>query len=198
VFENLRVDIEQARKVNVAPGWWNQHFKVWIQPGTLAVMVYRAGKWVRTVRVPLLRHLLLVVAETIRYFSDLVTGVHLSMEADIGPGFVVHTPFGVFVSVTKIGRNCVVQHGVVLSYGARRIGDNVYFGPGAKVIGRVDIGNNVVIVANSLVMTSVPDDTTVVGVPARIRWRRGETLRFDRPAPADARRDSVASGTGRE
>jgi len=49
----------------------------------------------------------------------------------------------------------------------------VYFGPGAKVIGHARIGNNVVVVANSLVMTDVPDNTTVIGVPARIRLPRG-------------------------
>ena len=48
------------------------------------------------------------------------------------------------------------------------IGNNVYFGSGCKVLGPVKIGNNVVIGANSLVITDVPDDCTVVGVPARI------------------------------
>jgi serine O-acetyltransferase len=69
--------------------------------------------------------------------------------------------------------NCVIQHGVAITNGAGRIGDNVYFGPGAKVIGRANVGNNAVVVANSLVMSDVPDNTTVVGVPARIRLPRG-------------------------
>jgi serine acetyltransferase len=70
----------------------------------------------------------------------------------------------------------VVQHGVVISQGVRSIGDNVYFGPGAKVIGRAAIGNNVRVVANSVVMTDVGDNLTVVGVPARIRWRNRASL----------------------
>src|SRR5439155_7335899 len=77
---------------------------------------------------------------------------------------------------TKIGRNCVVQHGVAITQGVRSIGDNVYFGPGAKVIGGAAIGNNVRVVANSVVMTDVPDNLTVVGVPARIRWRNRASL----------------------
>jgi serine acetyltransferase len=52
----------------------------------------------------------------------------------------------------------------------------VYFGPGAKVIGRAAIGNNVRVVANSVVMTDVADNLTVVGVPARIRWRNRAAL----------------------
>lgn len=196
MFENLRVDIQQARKVNGRPGWWNQHVKVLFYPGTIAVMTYRVCKWARTIRVPILRQVIPIMTETVRYFVDLLTGVHISLETDIGPGFVVHTPYGVFVSRSRIGRNCVVQHGVVISYGVQRIGDNVWFGPGAKVIGRVEIGNNVVVVANSLVMTNVPDNMTVVGVPARIRWRRGGTLRFDEPGSDDV--GSVRAGPGAE
>jgi serine O-acetyltransferase len=109
---------------------------------------------------------------------EIVTGIVISPGADIGPGFVVHTPFGVFVGPTKIGANCVVQHGVVISYGVRSVGDNVFFGPGAKVIGNAKIGNNVVVVANSVVITDVPDNLTVAGVPVRIRLPRGSTLKF--------------------
>jgi serine acetyltransferase len=89
---------------------------------------------------------------------------------------VVHTAHGVFIADTKIGRNCVVQHGVAITHGVRSVGDNVYFGPGAKVIGRAAIGNNVRVVANSVVMTDVGDNLTVVGVPARIRWRNRASL----------------------
>jgi len=49
-----------------------------------------------------------------------------------------------------------------------RIGNNVFLGAGAKVMGDITIGNNVVVGSNSLVMTDVPDNCTVIGVPARI------------------------------
>jgi serine O-acetyltransferase len=58
----------------------------------------------------------------------------------------------------------------------------VYFGPGAKVIADTRIGNNVVIVANSLVLSDVPDNTTIVGVPARIRLPGGQARRFEKVA----------------
>jgi serine O-acetyltransferase len=97
--------------------------------------------------------------------------VEISPRADIWPGLVVHTTHGVFIAETRIGRNCVVQHGVAITHGVRSVGNDVYFGPGAKVIGRAAVGNNVRVVANSVVMTDVADNLTVVGVPARIRWR---------------------------
>jgi serine acetyltransferase len=67
---------------------------------------------------------------------------------------------------------------VVITAAARSIGDNVYFGPGAKLIGDAKIGNNVVIVANSVILTDVSDNTTVMGVPARIRLPGGRPKRF--------------------
>ena len=102
--------------------------------------------------------------------------MEISPRAEIGPGLVVHSTHGVFIAETRIGRNCVVQHGVAITHGVRSVGDNVYFGPGAKVIGRAAIGNNVRVVANSVVMTDVADNLTVVGVPARIRWRNRSSL----------------------
>jgi len=58
------------------------------------------------------------------------------------------------------------------------VGDNVYFGAGCKIVGDAKIGNNVVIVANSVVITDVPDNTTIMGVPARIKLPGGKPRRF--------------------
>lgn len=178
MFENLKADIAHARRVNAPAGWWNQHVRVLLNFGFLAVASYRLSRWTRSVRIPVLRQVLVILSEILRRLTQIVTGVDISPNADIGPGFVVHTCFGVFVARTKIGARCVVQTGVVITNGTRSIGDNVYFGPGAKVIGQCAIGNNVLVVANSLVMTDVADNLTVVGVPARIRLPRGGSLRF--------------------
>ena len=172
MLDNVRADLEHARIINgLPPGWLNRWVKTPLHPGVVAVMNYRFGSWARTVRVPVLRQLLLLVAMILDKVVEVVTGVEISMRAEIGPGLVVHTTHGVFIAETRIGRNCVVQHGVAITHGVRSVGDNVYFGPGAKVIGRAAIGNNVRVVANSVVMTDVADNLTVVGVPARIRWR---------------------------
>lgn len=172
MLDNVRADLEQARIINgLPPRWLSRWVKTPLHPGVVAVMNYRFGYWVRALRVPVLRQLLRVVATILDRVVQLVTGVEISSRAEIGPGLVVHTTHGVFIAQTRIGRNCVVQHGVAITHGVRSVGDNVYFGPGAKVIGRAAIGNNVRVVANSVVMTDVADNLTVVGVPARIRWR---------------------------
>jgi serine O-acetyltransferase len=177
MLDNVRADLEHARHINgLSPGWFNLWVKTPLHPGTLGVLSYRFASWARRVRVPLVRQLLIVLSGMLRAFVDVVFGVEISATAEIGPGLVVHTAHGVFIAETRIGRNCVVQHGVAITQGVRSIGDNVYFGPGAKVIGGAAIGNNVRVVANSVVMTDVPDNLTVVGVPARIRWRNRAAL----------------------
>lgn len=184
LFSNVRPDLARARQDNVSLGrWWT--LLIFLKPATMAVLSYRFSRWTRGIRVPILSQALAVIAFLVRYVVEIISGVSISPKAEIGPGLVVHTPYGVFVGATRIGKNCYLQHGVVIAYGTKRIGDNVYFGPGAKVIGNVTIGNNVIVVANSLVVGNVPDDTTVMGVPARISVPRGRRLLFNYEAPTD-------------
>jgi serine O-acetyltransferase len=185
MLDNVRADLERARVINgLPPGWFSRWIKAPMHPGVVAVLAYRYAAWVRGVRVPIVRQLLRLSAMLIRGSIEIVTGVEISPRAEIGPGLVVHTTHGVFIAETRIGRNCVVQHGVAITHGVRSVGDNVYFGPGAKVIGRAAIGNNVRVVANSVVMTDVGDGLTVVGVPARIRWRNDIARQAERVTPS--------------
>ena len=177
MFDNLRADLQQACKVNLGKKSRFKMLQILVKPGTFPVISFRFGTWARTVRIPVVRQILIIVSVFARFFIENITGVVLTPGAQIGPGLVVHTWHGVFVGPVKIGKNCIIQHGVVIGWNTREVGDNVFFGPGAKVMGTPKIGNNVVVIANSLVMTDVPDDTTVVGVPARIKLPRGSSLR---------------------
>jgi serine O-acetyltransferase len=181
MFENVRADLQQACKVNLGKKAKFKMLQVLVKPGTYPVLCFRYGTWARSLRIPVLRHILVTIGIFFRFFIELITGVVITPGAQIGPGFVVHTWFGVFVGPVKIGRNCIVQHGVVIGWNTKEVGDNVFFGPGAKVMGTAKIGNDVVVVANSLVMTDVPDNTTIIGVPARIKLRRGATLKYRNP-----------------
>lgn len=197
MFDNVRADLEHARAVNgQPPGWLNLWVKTPLHPGVVAVLSYRLAAAVWRVRIPILRQLLLLLAVIMQRVVYIVTGVEISPRAEIGPGLVVHSTHGVFIAETRIGRNCVVQHGVAITHGVRSVGDNVYFGPGAKVIGRAAIGNNVRVVANSVVMTDVADNLTVVGVPARIRWRNRSALAA--PAAAGASKLPARNGDAAE
>lgn len=74
-----------------------------------------------------------------------------------------------------IGENCNISQGVTIGVvnrgpkaGAPSIGDRVYIGPGAKIIGNIKIGNDVAIGANAVVTKDIPDNAVAVGVPAKV------------------------------
>lgn len=106
-----------------------------------------------------------------KYIRKYNSFIPLSVEFEDIPTFP-HGLSGVFISTgAKIGKRCVIFHQVTIGsntlkesrgFGAPTIGDNVYIGCGAKIIGNVKIGNNVRIGANCVVTNDVEDNTTVV------------------------------------
>jgi serine O-acetyltransferase len=103
-------------------------------------------------------------------------GIQIPFTTAIGPGlFIGHFGCIVVNCEAVIGRNCNLSHGVTIgraNRGERKgcpiIGDEVYFGPGSKVIGQVSIGSNVAIGANSVVTKDVKSNEVVVGIPAHV------------------------------
>ncbi len=90
-----------------------------------------------------------------------------------GPGLsIAHYGTIVVNGNSKVGKNCRIQEGVNLgstngNSEAPQLGDNVFIGTGAKLIGDIKIGNNVCIGANAVVTKSFPDNITIGGVPAK-------------------------------
>ena len=90
---------------------------------------------------------------------------------DVGGGFIIQHGFSTIINAKKIGKNCKIFQQVTIGYNGSEqpiLGDNVTVCCGAKVLGDVHIGNNVVIGANAVVVKDVPDNVVVAGVPARI------------------------------
>lgn len=106
-----------------------------------------------------------------RWMEKNCAGIALGAEFASVPVFP-HGVTGIFVSEgAKIGKDCVIFHQVTIGsnmlpgspgHGSPTLGDNVYIGCGAKIIGSVKIGNNVRIGANCVVTRDVPDNATVV------------------------------------
>lgn len=90
-----------------------------------------------------------------------------------GPGLSIAHYGTITIGNAKVGRNCRLQEGVNIgstggSKKAATIGDNVFIGTGAKIIGDISIANNCVIGANSVVVKSINENgITVAGVPAK-------------------------------
>jgi serine O-acetyltransferase len=97
----------------------------------------------------------------------------------IGYGLYFPHPFCIVINQkAKIGNNCTIFQGVTIGTvrgkGVPVIGNNVVIAAGAKIVGKVNIGNNVMVGANAVVTKDIPDNATVVGIPARIVNYNGE------------------------
>lgn len=114
-----------------------------------------------------------------RYISEKAkrkTGIEIHPGAKIGKRLFIDHGTGVVVGETAIiGDNVTMFHGVTLGgtgkeKGKRHptIGNNVFIGSGAKLLGNITIGDNVKIGANAVVLKDVPSNVTVVGIPAKI------------------------------
>ena len=108
-------------------------------------------------------------------------GIAIPFNTKIGKGFYIGH-FGCIVvnPRTVIGKNVNISQGVTIGTsnrgdkaGVATIGDGVYIGPGAKIIGAIKVGNNVAIGANAVVTHDVPNNAVVVGVPARVISMKG-------------------------
>jgi serine O-acetyltransferase len=185
LFDNVRADvyraaIDQSGGMKAEDLAFAQKLRAFLRLTTQVVVAHRLQYSARRIRIPVVRPLLMIAISIYQRLLTFLTGVIIDAQAEIGPGLLVHTPYAVFVGGTKIGANCTVQSGVLIPTGSRGVGNNVYFGPGAKLLADTKIGNNVVVVANSLVLTDVPDNTTIMGVPARIKLPGGRPQRFKR------------------
>ena len=110
---------------------------------------------------------LLYIRATVKY------GISIPFECQLGKGFYIGHFGGIVVHHKAIiGDNCNISHGVTIGTSSRgmkkgwpTIGDHVYIGPGAKIFGKITIGNNAAIGANCVVTKDVPENATVAGVP---------------------------------
>lgn len=207
MFENLREDISRAmRETRNDPDWqpsFRQKVDACLRHSTWPVTAYRFGHWALGVRIPVVGQLLRIAGLFFRKFVEIFTSVHINVNAEIGPGFVIHSVYAINLGKTKIGKNFTIATGCLISHACRGIGDDVYFGAGAKLVGDAKIGSNVVIAANSLVLTDVRDNMMVMGVPARIKLPGGRPQRFvkktataavpAKPAPASAPAPAASS-----
>ncbi len=140
-------------------------------PGFHAIQFHRAAHWLWNRRLPLLGRMLSHVAR-------FLTGIEIHPGARLGPGFFIDHGMGVVIGETaEIGENVTLYHGVTLGGTSVKkekrhptLGNNVIIGAGAKVLGPVKVGDNARIGAGSVVVTDVPPNSTVVGIPGKVAY----------------------------
>jgi serine O-acetyltransferase len=162
-----------------------------------ALAVYRYGVWSLGVRSRPLRALAGGVYALLYVLSEIVTGVTLDRKVQVGEGLHIIHAATIFIHPdVKIGDRLGIMHNVTIgtNMGADVpvIGNDVFIGCGASILGRVRVGDGARIGANSLVISDVPAGAFAVGVPARamkgqLSWRTdGQAAPRRLPRPAEA------------
>lgn len=122
-------------------------------------------------------HKLYFIARLVSEFAKRKTGIEIHPGAKIGKGLFIDHGTGVVIGQTSIiGNNVVMFHGVTLGGTGNEktkkrhptIGNNVFIGSGAKILGNIMIGDNVKIGANAVVLKNVEKNKTVVGIPGYV------------------------------
>jgi serine O-acetyltransferase len=178
VAKELRRDVLAARDRDPAARGVGQAEILATWPGIHALLAHRVAHALYSSGIPL-------VPRLISMFSRALTGIEIHPAARIGEGFFIDHGAGVVIGETaEIGNDVTLYQGVTLggtgfATGKRHptVQDNVTIGSGAKLLGPIVIGHGAKIGANSVVITDVPPNCTVVGNPGhpvRVDGRRVE------------------------
>ena len=174
-------DIRAKAEWNYERTDWKALLRTLATDGTGAMVLYRLMQW--SVR----RHLT-PFAFLFNKLNTVFNNCIIGCGASFGPRLVLIHATGVVINnAVRGGSDIRIEHQVTIGADRRRapvLGDGVFIGAGAKVIGSVRIGDDVRIGANAVVVDDVPAHCTVVGVPARIVRRRAPDSSADRPEPS--------------
>lgn len=183
MLENVREDFAIHKRSLMSRAFW-------------AMLTYRFGRWSLALRFSPARWLAGKVYGALYLLTEILTDVHMPREVTIGRRFhIVHADGPVSIHpAAVIGDDVGIMHNVTIGMnmglGVPRIGNRVFIGVGAAVLGDVVVGDGARIAANSLVIADVPPDSVAMGVPARI-WKN-----LPSKAPAAMSTGPVPATTG--
>ena len=143
-----------------------------------AMAVYYFGRWRYRIKPRAIRAPFSFLYRVLKTFSEILTGIELPCEATLGRRFRIdHSGAIVLSGDAVIGDDVIIRNGVTIGLrregqrGSPTIGDRVDIGVGAKILGPIRIGDDVLIGANAVVLRDVPSNSIAVGIPARNRPR---------------------------
>jgi len=179
ILDEIQTEIEVIRERD--PAAKSKYEVLLLYSGLHAVLAYRAAH-------ALYQKEHYFPARLISQTAKFITGIEIHPGATIGKGLFIDHGSGVVIGETaEIGDNCTLYQGVTLGgtgkdIGKRHptLGNNVMIGAGAKVLGPFKIGDNSKIASNAVVLEEVPENSTAVGIPARVVKRNNKRIQnFD-------------------
>jgi serine O-acetyltransferase len=167
------------------------HQGEWTRPGFQTLAVHRFGRWTKTIRRRPLRAVPSLLAKTAHVFCRNVYGIELPFETSVGRSVVFEHQGGIVIHGNSvIGDGCTIRQGVTLGcktvdahWEAPQLGKNVDIGAGAKILGKVTLGDGCTVGANSVITKNVSPGTTVVG--------NNKTVSRDKPVDFDIQASSL-------
>jgi serine O-acetyltransferase len=161
----IRSDLRAKAEWCYETSGWRNVTKVLLTDGTPAMIWYRLMQWARRWRLVPLELLF-------NRINTLFCGCIIGRGAEFGPGFVLIHSIGVVINGNvRAGAGVKIEHQVTIGAEKRQtpvLGNGVFIGAGAKILGAVSVGEGARIGANAVVVSDVPAFTTVVGVPAKV------------------------------
>lgn len=172
--DTLKILSVDLYRFNKKKGLWNIIWTAVRKPGFRHICYLR---WFSNSKLHLLSRLLL---------RNSTNRTGLDLNTTIGPGLVIHHPFNIAINGrTIIGVNCTLYQGCVIGMefrgeraGTPTLGNNVWVGSNAVIVGNIHIGNDVLIAPLSYVNFDVPDHSIVIGNPGRIIPRGNATEKY--------------------
>lgn len=150
-------------------------FYFFLEQAIWGTVFYRISRAFFLINIPVIKVLFRLIGFFVFKISESLLGVAIRPGADIGPGlYIGHAGLVMINEEVKAGKNLSIGSDLLIGLrggghkGAPILGDNVQIGAGAKILGKIKVGSNVRIGANSLVVNDVPNNVTVLGVPAKI------------------------------
>jgi serine O-acetyltransferase len=188
MLDHFREDIDRYVFMSKDAKPW--FYMILVHQGLWALAEYRFHRWVATkVHIPIIRQILRLFCFVWYKLIQIITGIDLPHKAEIGKGLFINHFGGIIISPeAKIGEYCNLSNDITIGFGGRSdnqgcptLGDRVFIGPGARIFGRIIIGNDVAIGANAVVTKDLPDNAVAVGVPAQIiSYNSSKTMIFYR------------------
>lgn len=178
---DLKRDLDRYFFILGTPAWWQRVSTILGTPPIWAIVDYRWARWLVDRQHWGWTRLLSRMLQPWRLLVELVTGIRLPTTARVGAGLYIGHHGGIVLhSLSVLGENCNISQGVTIGVGGRgdkrgvpSVGDRVYLGAGAKIFGKIRIGNDAAVGANAVVTIDLPDRSVATGVPARVISQRG-------------------------
>ena len=167
MFESIRNQIKSMKQRD--PAARSTLEVILCYPGFHALLFHRISHFLWSIK-------LYLIARFVSHFSRIITGIEIHPAAIIGKRFFIDHGMGVVIGETaEVGDDVFMYHGVTLGSTSTKkekrhptISNGVIIGAGAKLLGPIKVGKNAKIGSNAVVITDVPENVTMVGIPAKI------------------------------